>query len=288
MSHQPLNLSLRHASGLGLRRDFINEFHDQLCNRNGIFDCIDFFEVSPENWIGRGGEPTELLEECSQKLPCFAHGLSLSLGGNEPLDLKFIQQIRRFLATYNISIFSEHLSASSFDGQLYDLMPLPFTQSMASYLVERIQSVQNELGQQIALENISYYLNLCDEISEMDFFLDIIERSGAGILLDVNNVYVNSINHSYCAKSFIDSIPSNKIVYTHIAGHFVQGDVIIDTHGASVDEKVWDLLAYTYKTHGLKPTLLERDFNFPGLDEISKEINSIRSLQDTLCQKKSV
>lgn len=269
------NFSL-HGAGLGLRRSQLNDIH-QLTT-----DQPDFLEVTPENWIGLGGQYGRQLRQVAQDYPLVCHGLSLSLGGPAPLDMKFLAELNTFLSELNVVCFSEHLSYCSDDGHLYDLMPIPFTEAAVDYVARRIIQVQDILQQRIAIENVSYYAAPSQVLSEIDFINAVLEKADCDLLLDVNNVYVNSVNHQYDAREFITALPGERIAYMHIAGHYQEHEsLIIDTHGAHVIDSVWELLDFTYQTHGLQATLLERDFNLPPLPELLREVDMIRDYQHT-------
>ena len=259
--------------GLGLRRDFIDSFLN-------LDTYPDFIEIAPENWMGFGGRHAKLLEQCAEKAPLICHGLSLSIGGPHPLNIEFIQQIKTFLKRYQVTTYSEHLSYTNDGGYLYDLLPIPMTEAAARYVSERILRVQDILGQKLVLENVSTYLMPDAEMSEAEFVSEVIQRSDCELLLDVNNVYVNSINHQTDPYEFIKKMPRDRIRYLHIAGHEQVGDhLLIDTHGAEVCDPVWELLQFTYQQHGIKPTLLERDFNIPAWQELQAELAKIESIQ---------
>jgi uncharacterized protein len=210
-----------------------------------------------------------------------AHGLSLSLGGSDALDFDHLKAIRQFLERYQISIYSEHLSASAIDGHLYDLGPIPFTESMLRYLAQRIRQTQDVLGRKIAVENSSYYVKLAGphSLNELEFINALLMEADCDLLLDVNNVYVNSRNHNYDPYQFIAGLDAARVRYLHIAGHDGSADMIVDTHGADVPKPVWDLLTYTYNKIGARPTLLERDFNMPPLPDLLAEMARMQALQ---------
>lgn len=262
-----------HAVGLGLRRGLLSELRAATAG-------FDFLEAAPENWIGVGGAPGEAFAELAARHPIVCHGLSLSLGGPGPLDDTFLGRLRRFLDAHHVSIYSEHLSAcSDAHGQLYDLMPLPFTEAAVEHVATRIRRVQDALGRRIAVENISYYATLPapDAMPEIDFIRAVLDRADCDLLLDVNNLVVNATNHGYDALEFLHALPGERIAYLHVAGHYDEAaDLKIDTHGAPVSDPVWTLLAQTYRTFGPRPTLLERDFNLPPLDELLGELEIVR------------
>lgn len=262
------------GAGLGLRRDLVNDIVA------GHSDTPDFLEVTPENWMQMGGHFARQLDSVAADYPLVAHGLSLSLGGPAPLDLDFIRHLGEFLHRNSICCFSEHLSYCSDQGHLYDLLPIPFTEEAVDYVAQRIVRVQDMLQQRIAVENVSYYAAPYQQLSELEFVNAVVERADCDLLLDVNNVYVNSINHGYDAKHFIDNLPAQRIAYMHIAGHYREDDaLIVDTHGAAVIDPVWQLLKHSYGQHGVYPTLLERDFNLPPLQTLMTEVNQVRHYQ---------
>lgn len=259
--------------GLGLRRDFIDEFLS-------AEKAPDFIEIAPENWMGFGGRHAKLLARCVEKAPLICHGLSLSIGGPHPLNIEFIQQIKSFLADYHVPIYSEHLSYTYDSGYLYDLMPIPMTETAVKYVAERILRVQDILGKRLVVENVSTYLMPNAEMSEADFVSEVLQQADCELLLDVNNVYVNSINHGSDGYAFIRAMPKERIRYIHIAGHEqVEQDLLIDTHGAEVCDSVWQLLQHTYQVCGVKPTLLERDFNIPSWQVLQDEMTKIKIMQ---------
>lgn len=262
------------GAGLGLRRSFLDGFA-ALPNTP-----VDFLEIAPENWIGVGGPLGRQLRALTERYPFICHGLSLSIGSPTPLDENFLQQIKQFLDQHHIRFYSEHLSYCSDDGHLYDLLPIPFTEEAVYYVAARIRRVQETLERRLIIENISYYAAPGQQLKEIEFIKAILEEADCDLLLDVNNIYVNSINHSYDVEEFLQALPQNRIAYLHVAGHYQQApNLIIDTHGAKIIAPVWELLNKTYARFGVFPTLLERDFNFPSLDDLLQEIGLIQELQ---------
>jgi uncharacterized protein (UPF0276 family) len=267
-----------YGAGLGFRREMLKELLPTLPSE------VDFWEVAPENWIPLGGKYQKQFQQASSQSPFTTHGLSLSIGSSDKLDVEFVKTVKRFLDANDITLYSEHLSFCSGNGHMYDLMPIPFTEDAIKHVVSRIVQVQDIIERPLVLENVSYYLAPGQEMDELEFTSSILNESGCQMLLDVNNVYVNSINHKYDAKAFIKGLPSDKIVYGHIAGHYDEAeDLKVDTHGADVIEPVWELLEYAYLTHGVFPTLLERDFNIPPLNELLAEVKRIKQIQ-TRCE----
>ena len=262
------------GAGLGLRRALLGPL------RSHGLEPLDFMEVAPENWMNVGGRFGAAFREFTSQLPFVCHGLSLSIGGPSPLDETFLHRLRQFLDMHNIRGYSEHLSYCTDDGHLYDLMPIPFTSEAVLYVSGRIRRVQEILGRRIAIENVSYYAAPGSELSEIEFINAVLEESGCDLLLDVNNIYVNSINHGYNAMDFLHALPGHRIAYGHIAGHFREDeDLLVDTHGAEVIPDVWEILEEAYKTFGVFPTLLERDFNLPPIEELMSEVGQIAFLQ---------
>lgn len=267
--------NLVHGAGLGLRRAFLTEI------ANDPPADVGFYEVAPENWITIGGKMAKQFRSMTERFPFVCHGLSLSIGSPDPLDEQFVTDVKDFMAEHQIKFYSEHLSYCSNEGHLYDLMPIPFTSEAVTYVAERIKRVQDILQQRIAIENVSYYAAPGQEMSEIDFFSAVVEAADCDVLIDINNIYVNSINHGYDAESFLRAVPAHRISYAHIAGHYVEAeDFLVDTHGAEVIDPVWQLLNKAYELFGVFPTLLERDFNIPSLATLVKEVNTIQAIQN--------
>ncbi len=264
-----------HGAGLGLRRGLLPQIIDM------SDDAVDFMEMAPENWIGVGGRFGRQFRQVAERFPLVCHGLSLSLGSPAPLDTDFLRSVREFLDAHDVRAYTEHLSYCSDDkGHLYDLMPIPFTEEAVHYVAGRIRQTQDILGRRIGIEHVSYYAAPGQRLSELEFINAVLAEADCDLLLDVNNVYVNSINFDYDPYEFLRDIDGSRTVYVHIAGHYEEApDLRVDTHGSAVIEPVWDLLAAAYQTWGVLPTLLERDFNFPPMTELLGEIERIRSLQ---------
>ena len=272
-------MTQRHSSefgmvGLGLRREMLDELLEHVPKQ------IDFLEVAPENWLKLGGRFKKQFKTLTDANDFVCHGLSLSIGSPEPLDIEFIKSLKVFFDQHNIKMFSEHLSYCSGQGHMYDLMPIPFTEEAIAHVVPRIKQVQDILERPVAMENVSYYGAPGQELTELEFTTEILEQADCKLLLDVNNIYVNSINHGYDANTFLAGLPTKRIAYGHVAGHYNEAnDLIVDTHGADVIDPVWELLDKAYKLHGVFPTLLERDFNIPEINVLTKELDIIIQLQ---------
>lgn len=262
------------GAGLGLRRPLADKLMaDPPAD-------IDFMEIAPENWIHVGGALGKKLRFFTERYPFLVHGLSLSIGSPAPLNEQLVRDIKEFMAEHKIRMYSEHLSYCSDDGQLYDLMPIPFTEEAVKYVAARVRRVQDILEQRMALENVSYYAPTDSTMSEKDFLLAVLEEADCDLMLDINNIVVNSINHKYDAGEFLRQMPAQRIRYFHLAGHYVEAeDLRIDTHGSAVDAEAWQLLRDAYELFGPVPTLLERDFNFPPMEVLLDEVRKIKQLQ---------
>ncbi|WP_036860419.1 HvfB family MNIO-type RiPP peptide maturase [Porticoccus hydrocarbonoclasticus] len=267
------------GAGLGLRRALMGSLWSQSPEN------IDFMEVAPENWIGVGGRLGHQFRAYTERYPFVCHGLSLSIGSPAPLDFELLSRVKTFLDQHQVRYYTEHLSYCSDHGHLYDLMPIPFTESAVHYVSGRIRQVQDFLGRRIAVENVSYYAAPQQEMSEIDFINAVIAEADCDLLLDVNNIYVNSINHRYNAEEFLAQLPGERVVYAHIAGHYEEAeDLRVDTHGADVIDPVWHLLDMAYQQFGVVPTLLERDFNMPPVPVLLEEVTRIRQSQQSALQ----
>jgi uncharacterized protein (UPF0276 family) len=268
------------GAGLGLRRDFM----DELAKLEQA--PADFLEVAPENWMELGGRFGKRFAEITARYPMVCHGLSLSIGSPSPLDEHFLIRLKKFLDKHHIKAYSEHLSFCSDDGHLYDLMPIPFTSDAVSYVAKRIKRVEEILERPLIIENVSYYAAPGQEMTEIEFLNAVLTEADCQLLFDVNNVYVNSTNHRYDPEDYIKSVPTERISYLHIAGHYNEAkDLIVDTHGSDVIDPVWQLLEKTYQHHGVIPTLLERDFNIPSLATLTSEVDKIKRIQANAVQE---
>lgn len=262
------------GAGLGLRRELIPAL------KQGVPSTIRFFELAPENWMEMGGASAKLLRYFSERHALACHGLSLSLGGPQPLNEVFLKRVKRFLREHNISFYSEHLAYTTDEGYLYDLLPIPFTADAVRHVVGRIKRAQDILEQRLAIENASYYVEApISEMSELEFINAVLSEADCWLHLDVNNVYVNSVNHRFDPLDYLQGLPEQRVVYLHMAGHYKEAeDLLVDTHGAPVSDPVWTLLEATYQRFGPLPTLLERDYNIPPLSELSLEVARIDAM----------
>lgn len=261
-------------TGIGFRKDFSEDLLESTVLKPS------FVELAPENWIGMGGYWKKQLDKAAEKFPITCHGLSLSIGSPDELDVPFVKQVKKFLDHYKIKVYSEHLSYSKCDNaHLYDLLPIPFRMDAVKHIVERIKQVQDILERPLVIENVSYYTPVAAEMAEHEFISAIVNESGCNLLLDVNNVYVNAFNHKYDAKEFLSKIPLNKVAYVHMAGHEQVSDtLIIDTHGQAVIDPVFELFEHTVGLIEPVPVLLERDFNIPELSELQGELERMDSI----------
>lgn len=267
------------GAGLGLKRELIPQL--QAAHGKRLTASIDFLEIAPENWIGAGGKSARQLDWFAEHYPLACHGLSLSLGGPDPLNEIFLKRVKAFLEAYNIPLYTEHLSYCSDGGYLYDLLPIPFTEEAVHYVAERIRRTQDILGRHIAIENASFYVAApISEMDELAFVRAVLEEADCWLHLDINNIYVNSVNFGYDPYAFLRGLPGERIVYAHVAGHDQEApDLIIDTHGQDVIDPVWAMLKEAYRLFGNFPTLLERDVNIPPLKKLMREVETIAELQ---------
>lgn len=248
-------------------------------------DEIDFLEVAPENWINAGGRYQRDLRAFSERFPMTCHGLSLSIGSADPLDFELLGEIKAFIKEHQVKLYTEHLSWCSYNGHLYDLLPVPCTDDTVHWIAERVRQVQDFLEMPIGLENASYYFTPPGStMAEQDFISAVVAESGCYLHLDVNNIYVNSQNFGFDAIDYLSTLPLSKTGYIHVAGHYVEEDgIIIDTHGAAVIDPVWQLLKRALASIGSDganiPICLERDFNFPAFEQLLLEINTIKDVQ---------
>jgi uncharacterized protein (UPF0276 family) len=270
--------------GLGLKRELIPQIQSSYGDHE--IANIQFLEIAPENWINAGGKYSAQLAWFAERYPLVCHGLCLSLGGPSPLNTDFIRQIKTFLKQYEISVYTEHLSYCTDglhgeQGYLYDLLPIPFTEEAIYHVAGRIRQTQDILGQQIGIENTSAYVAApISEMDELTFINAVISEADCLLHLDINNVYVNSVNFGFDPHTFLRRLPGERIVYSHMAGHDQQApDFLVDTHGENIIDPVWTLLSDAYQLFGTFPTLLERDQNIPPLRILMQEINKIAEYQ---------
>lgn len=263
--------------GLGLRPDYYEEILTQK-------PALDWFEILTENYLVPGGKPLYYLNKIREQYPIVMHGVSLSIGSTDPLDTEYLKQLKDLASCVEPAWISDHLCWTGVQGRnVHDLLPIPYTHEAISHIVSRIQQIQDFLGRPILIENVSSYLTYKQsEMSEWDFILEIVKQAGCYILLDVNNVYVSSVNHQFNPLDYIKAMPADRVAQIHLAGHSNHGDYIIDTHDAPVIEPVWDLYAATIQHLGKISTMIERDDNMPPLTELLTEINRAKHMTEQL------
>ncbi len=262
--------------GLGLRWDFLEE----------VLDAppadVAFFEVSPENYLGRGGYYPAALERIAERYPIVTHGLTLSIGAVDEPDPAYLGALKRELERLNPPWHSDHLCFSTAGERvLHELLPLKFCKENVRRVAERVRRIEGFLERPFALENITYYVHPGQpEMPELEFLNRVLEECNARLLLDVNNVYVNAQNHGFDPQAFIAGLPLERVVEIHVAGHqSVDGGMLLDTHGEPVADPVLALLEWTIERAGNVPVLLERDNNVPALSELLSEVATLRKLQ---------
>jgi uncharacterized protein len=259
--------------GLGLRTPHyeavLNEPH-----------AIDWLEVITENYLVPGGKPLDYLERMRRRFPLVMHGVSLSIGSTDPVDFEYLAQVRALAARIEPHWISDHLCWTGIEGRnLHDLLPLPYTEEALAAVVERVGQVQDALGRQILLENVSSYLTYrASDMSEWEFLREVAQRADCAILLDINNIYVSSVNHGFDPRTYLQSIPKDRVRQFHLAGHSDVGGHLIDTHDHPIVEPVWDLYCAAVAQFGAVPTMIERDDNIPALSELVAELEIAREL----------
>ena len=270
--------------GLGLRGAFLRDVV-----RGDADDKVAFLEVAPENYMHRGGRSPKRLATLAERFPIITHGLMMSLGGTDPFDDAYMAELKAFLDRYDPPWHSDHICWSGMDGAvLHDLLPIPFTTETAKRVAGRIREAADRLERPMAIENISWYLQLGKStLDEAAFITEVLERADCGLLLDVNNVFVNATNHGFDAQAWVDAVPLERVVQLHIAGHEPWDEtLLVDTHGAEVRDEVRALLSYVIERTGPKPVLLERDSNIPPLSELLDEAASLQAVYDAALAKR--
>ena len=259
--------------GLGLRREIAEETFDHASE-------IDWLEFIPENYMGLGGMAKERLEAARGAFPLVSHGVNLSIGSTDDLKEDYLASLKKLLDHTNAPWWSDHLCFTSIGGAyMHDLLPLPFTKEAVRHIAERIKRVQDYIERPFLLENISFYMDMPGaEMTDAQFMAEIIEKADCGLLLDVNNVYVNSVNHNFDPLDYLKQIPMERTVQMHVAGHKKIGDYIIDTHGAAVIDPVFHLLRWVLQQTTVHGVLLERDQNFPEFSELIQELQTIKAI----------
>jgi uncharacterized protein (UPF0276 family) len=260
--------------GLGLRTEHYAAFAEPQPG-------VDWLEVISENYLVPGGKPLHHLDRIRRDVPMVMHGVSMSIGSTDPLDLAYLRELKALADRIEPAWISDHLCWTGVDHHnLHDLLPLPYTEAALRHVVQRVQQVQDLLGRRLLLENVSSYVSFAgDEMSEWQFIAELAQRADCELLLDVNNVYVSSVNHGFDAKAFIDAMPRERVRQIHLAGHEDHGSYLVDTHDHPVCEAVWSLYAYTVQRLGPVPTMIERDDHIPPLAELLAELDQARAIQ---------
>ncbi len=261
--------------GLGLRTEHYREFLDTKPA------SVDWLEVISENYLVPGGKPLAMLDAIRRDYPMVMHGVSLSIGSTDPLDVEHLRALKALAQRIEPAWISDHLCWTGVDHHnLHDLLPLPYTEAALAHLAQRVQQAQDVLGRRLLLENVSSYLTFAsDEMSEWEFIVELARRADCELLLDVNNVYVSSRNHGFDARAFIDAMPAERVRQIHLAGHEDHGTHVIDTHDHAVCDDVWALYDHTVRRLGAVPTMIERDDHIPPLPDLLAELDHARAVQ---------
>jgi uncharacterized protein len=241
---------------------------------------LDWFEIISENYLVPGGKPLYFLDRIRELYPMVMHGVSLSIGSTAPLDFAYLAQLKNLAMRVRPGWISDHLCWTGVgETNLHDLMPLPYTAEALRHVAARISQVQDFLGQRIVIENVSSYVTYrSSEMTEWEFIAALAAEADCDLLLDVNNVYVSSVNHGFDAREFLDAIPAARVRQIHLAGHSHRGDLLIDTHDTAVAQPVWDLYRHAARRFGQIPTMIERDGDIPALGQLLAELGSARQL----------
>lgn len=261
--------------GLGLRTEHYADILDGK-------PAVDWFEAVTENYLVAGGKPLHNLMRVRERFPVALHGVSLSIGSTGPLDLSYLTQVKALAARVQPVWISDHLCWTGVNGKnLHDLLPLPYTEEALAHVVARVRAVQEILGQRILLENVSSYLGFQESrMTEWEFLTAVATQADCLLLLDVNNVYVSSVNHEFDPITYLDAIPADRVQQIHLAGHESHGDYLVDTHDQPVPDAVWSLYTEALKRFGVVPTMIERDANIPPLAELEAELRIARRLAE--------
>ena len=266
-----------HGFGLGLRP----QHYDALLSADR--NAVDWLEIVSENYLVDGGRPLAMLDRIAERWPLAMHGVALNIGGSDPLDRDYLHALVKLAKRVRPALISDHLCWSRHDGvQLHDLLPLPHDDASLAHVATRVQQVQDALGRQLVLENVSSYLRFAgDTLGEAEFLCALVEATGCGLLLDINNVYVNAHNHGIDAVAYLDALPRHAVKQLHLAGHSedaLGSGLLIDTHDAPVCDGVWALYAQAVRRFGEVPTMIERDDDIPALHELLQELDIARRI----------
>jgi uncharacterized protein len=265
--------------GLGLRVDYYDELLD-----GGL--PVDWLEILSENYMIPGGRPLHYLARFRERFPLVMHGVSLSIGSVDALDKEYLRSLKKLADFVQPAWISDHLCWTGSGGtNLYDLLPLPYSEEAIEHVVQRVRQVQEFLGRRILLENVSSYVSFADgQLQEWEFLAAIAERADCLILLDINNIFVSAHNHGFDPHTYLAGVPRERVQQFHMAGHEHNGSLIIDTHSAPVDEGVWDLYAHAVRQFGPVSTMIERDDKMPPLSELIAELDRARSIAEPILQ----
>lgn len=262
---------LRGLHGFGLRA----AHYDELLQGDIDATCA---EIISENVVGRGGRPLAVVERIRARMPVFLHGVSLSIGGCDPLQTGYLRDLRSFADQIDCPLVSDHLCFGSHGGHFaHDLWPLPFTEEALEHVAARVQAAQDILGRRLLLENVSSYVEFRDSsMTEWAFLSALCERADCLLLIDVNNIFVSAFNHGFLAEEFVDGIPPERVAQIHLAGHSDQGSYLFDDHSSPVSDPVWALYRRAARRFGRVPTIIEWDGDLPPLDRLSQESQRAR------------
>jgi len=246
----------------------------------GESHAIDWLEIITDNYLVPGGKPLDYLERIRACFALVMHGVSLSIGSTDPLDRQYLSAVRRLARRIEPEWISDHLCWTGVEGRnLHDLLPLPYTEEALAHVVARVGEVQDALGRQILLENVSSYLSYrASEMSEWEFLSEVARRADCSILLDINNIYVSSVNHGFDPQRYLAGVPKDRVRQFHLAGHSDMGGHLIDTHDQPIVEPVWDLYREAVALFGRIPVMIERDDNIPPLRELVAELDIARAV----------
>ena len=266
--------------GLGLRKEHYNTILDTSPD-------VDWFEVLTENYLIPGGKPLYFLDQVCERYPVVMHGVSMSIGSHDPLDMNYLQQVKELAERTQAKWVSDHMCFTGVDGiNAHDLLPLPFNEEAVKHVANKIKQAQDFLGRQILVENASTYITYKQsDMTEWEFTMAVAEESDSLILLDINNIFVSAYNHGFDALDYLDGISADRVQQHHIAGHSQYEGYIIDTHDHDIVQGVWDLYAEAIKRYGEVSVMIERDDNIPDLPELLAELQIARDVFAANSQK---
>jgi uncharacterized protein len=267
--------------GLGLRTQHYSEILES-------DPAVDWFEIISENYMVPGGRPLAMLDKIRARYPIVMHGVSLSVASSDPLDLAYLQDLKKLIARAEPAWVSDHLCWTGVHGvNLHGLLPIPYTNEALDHVAPRVHKVQEILGRPLTMENVSSYVSYAHaDMTEWEFLTELVRRTSCQLLFDVNNVFVGAFNHGYDPLDFINGVPKEAVVQFHLAGHSDMGTYIIDTHDHPIRSEVWDLYVASVKRFGPISTMIERDANIPPLAEVVAELDQARTIAaNTLAQK---